>query len=248
MPACRELKIKENETVVLVEIRRCTKAAASGPLDIAYCTDMGKGSEIVDLKNVMCLVGRVQWGGRWAMIDRNKGYQAAPCGSQDFKTPTTPSSSSNSTPALHYTDPPQASSPGFEESQNSYSNSQAFRPISASRTPSPRRIPHKWSPSYTGSYHSRYRKNEMSPSPPERQPRNHQPNFLRRFRDSHRTQDHCYHTFLRPESFMRQVEHQLFLLDLQISSARDALGSLQREREIVSRVLRTGRLPSTIYT
>ncbi|KAH6903787.1 hypothetical protein BKA70DRAFT_1299413 [Coprinopsis sp. MPI-PUGE-AT-0042] len=76
MPPSKELKIKKNETVVLVEIRRCTKAAAVGPLDIAFCTDLGKGSEIVDLKNVMCLVGRVHWGGRWAMIDRNKSYQA----------------------------------------------------------------------------------------------------------------------------------------------------------------------------
>jgi hypothetical protein len=76
MPAAKELKINQEETVVLVEIRKCTKAAAVGPLNIAYCTDMGKGSEIVDLKNIMCLVGRVQWDGQWAMIDHNQGYQA----------------------------------------------------------------------------------------------------------------------------------------------------------------------------
>ena len=73
MPASNALQITVPETLVLAGIRTCTLEDQPAPLrdlDIHFYTSLGR-YEVVDIKSIQCLVGRVQDRGRWAIIDRS---------------------------------------------------------------------------------------------------------------------------------------------------------------------------------
>ena len=78
VPASPALGLLLPEQVILAGIRTCTldDRTAPGGLDIHYYTHTGR-YEVVDIKNVQCLVGRVLDRGQWAIIDRSGGLARA---------------------------------------------------------------------------------------------------------------------------------------------------------------------------
>ncbi|KZT72992.1 hypothetical protein DAEQUDRAFT_743254 [Daedalea quercina L-15889] len=78
MPASQTLKLTEPEHLVLAGIRTCTldNRSAPGGLDIHYYTNTGR-YEVIDMKNIQCLVGRIFDRGQWAIVDRSGGLARA---------------------------------------------------------------------------------------------------------------------------------------------------------------------------
>ena len=78
VPASPALGLLLPEQVILAGIQTCMldDRTAPGGLDIHYYTHTGR-YEVVDIKNVQCLVGRVLDRGQWAIIDRSGGLARA---------------------------------------------------------------------------------------------------------------------------------------------------------------------------
>ncbi|KAH6903786.1 hypothetical protein BKA70DRAFT_1299412 [Coprinopsis sp. MPI-PUGE-AT-0042] len=145
----------------------------------------------------------------------------------------------------HSSERQNTSSPGFEESQNSYSDRRAFRQpspaVSLLVDQGPRTPTHTVPSQY-------WAESESSPGPGPISNRLRSRSTLRNRHPLRRSREHPQHPApSQPNAFRRQVEQHLFSLELRIRSTRDILDSLERERAVVSRVLRTGRLPRPAY-
>ena len=57
-------------------VRTCSIQESNDLLDIHYYTHTGR-YEVVDIKNVQCLVGRILDRGQWAIVDRSGGLARA---------------------------------------------------------------------------------------------------------------------------------------------------------------------------
>ncbi len=67
MPSAQRLNLDEPTTVILALIR---EVKATLREDIYYYKDFGV-EEVVDMKTVQCVVGRVKDRGEWAIVDRS---------------------------------------------------------------------------------------------------------------------------------------------------------------------------------
>ena len=67
MPSAQRLNLDEPTTVILALIR---EVKATLREDIYYYKDFGI-EEVVDMKTVQCVVGRVKDRGEWAIVDRS---------------------------------------------------------------------------------------------------------------------------------------------------------------------------------
>ena len=78
MPPSPALRLTQTEHIILAGIQTCILEDHAAPrgLDIHCYTQMGR-YEVVDMKNVQCLVGRVLDRGQWAIIDRSGGLARA---------------------------------------------------------------------------------------------------------------------------------------------------------------------------
>jgi hypothetical protein len=66
------LGLKEKTTLILAAIRTCADARMKSENNIYYYSREGH-LELVDMKCIQCLVGRVKDGSEWAIIDRSSG-------------------------------------------------------------------------------------------------------------------------------------------------------------------------------
>lgn len=69
LPAARVLGLKVPTTLILAGIR-CCPVVATNTLEMPFYTNPGR-FEVVDITSVQCLVGRIQVGNLWAIIDRS---------------------------------------------------------------------------------------------------------------------------------------------------------------------------------
>jgi hypothetical protein len=71
LPPAPELKLKEEETLILAAIQNCP-ITARNDLDMHYYRKEGS-IEVVDMSNIQCLVGRIKTtnGRDWVIIDRS---------------------------------------------------------------------------------------------------------------------------------------------------------------------------------
>lgn len=63
-------KLTKNMTLILAAIRVCAKPQVNGENGVYYYSREGH-LEVVDMKCVRCLVGRVKDGNEWAIVDRS---------------------------------------------------------------------------------------------------------------------------------------------------------------------------------
>lgn len=73
LPAAPQLDINTGSTLILAGIRQC-EVDAINSMGMHFYSKMGR-FEVVDMTCVQCLIGRVQNGNRWAIIDRSGGVQ-----------------------------------------------------------------------------------------------------------------------------------------------------------------------------
>jgi hypothetical protein len=73
LPATPQLALDSEATLILAGIRQCV-VTATNSMGMLFYAKMGP-FEVVDMSCVMCLVGRIQTDGRWAIIDRSSGLQ-----------------------------------------------------------------------------------------------------------------------------------------------------------------------------
>lgn len=71
LPAAPQLGLDSEETLILAGVRQCV-VDATNSIGMPFYSKMGQ-FEVVDMACIQCLIGRIQIGKQWAIIDRSGG-------------------------------------------------------------------------------------------------------------------------------------------------------------------------------